>query len=129
MPLFYDHQPITLPAGTYQYTVNLNRVTSSAIRIALARQTTATPGFWDAAVTVLVGIDLSFDNGQSWVEWLPAFGGHGGIKLGGWKSSSFENPETSCFVPMPPNGDRARLNVSIEGGTLVSELTVEQING
>lgn len=125
MALLIDHQPITHPAGSYQYTVNLNRVQSSTIRIALTRKTTATPGFWDDAVSVLVGVELSFDNGQSWVEWLPSFGAPGGVVV----IKGEEATETSCYVPMPPNGDRARLNVSVTGGVLVSELTVEQVNG
>jgi hypothetical protein len=120
MPRPIDHQPINLAPGVYDFQANLDPGT---IIVRLARQTTATPQFWAEGVEIDMQVELSDDNGQSWYSFV-AFTSTGGIVI---VRDGAEAAETWLQTTLPPTVTRTRLTLTITGGTLVSELTLERI--
>ncbi len=121
MAVLIDHQAISFPAGTR----TAERAVSGGQRIAcrIARQTTATPTFWAAGVSLSVDIEVSYDAGATWRD-ACGFTAEGGITPG---KGGGEAPESAVTCDLPEGVNRARVTVIVTGGTLVSQLTVESL--
>lgn len=121
MAVLIDHQAISLPAGTR----TAEAAVSGGQRIAchIARQTTATPTFWSAGVSISLDIEVSYDGGATWRD-ACGFTADGGI-VGGKNGGEATESAVTCDLPAGVN--RARVTLVITGGTLVSQLTVESL--
>ena len=119
--LILDHQPVTFPEGSRVIgPVNIPNFRTRLV-LRLARRTTATPTFWADGVNVSLQSDVSFDKGQTWVQWV-GFTAPGGIMTG--RNGEIPESVVVCQVPSALNR-RIRLNVTVTGGTLISEVTTE----
>lgn len=127
MALIFDHQPIDREPGSYTFPAGSPGNVPDGftrVRLALARQTTATPSFWAEGVDVAVTIQDSLDGGNTWLD-LCGFTAGGGILPG---KNGGEATESRCSANFHPGTSRlARILYSITGGNLVSELTLEAI--
>jgi hypothetical protein len=122
MAILVDHQPITLPVG--RQVVGPQPIPGgSSFVIRLARQTTATPGFWPASVTINELLIESSANGGA--TWGVSCGGTvivGGIAL---TRGGVEVTESVWRCGFASNATHVRLTLDIGGGPLVSQVTVE----
>lgn len=128
--ILIDHQPVNVAPGTYVFERAIDN--PGRLLIQIARCTTATPAIWPSEnVILLISLDLSYDGGASWqLEWLPAFGGPGGIALLAPKfGNNTEVAQTEANVSFPPTANRVRLNATVTGGQLVTALNVERLDG
>src|SRR5262245_16489402 len=122
MALLIDHQPITQPTGTVRYGPRNIDDTFTMISCRLARCTSTTPTFWPNASTGFSFLfEVSVDGGP--FEENSGAASIGGIYIGG---DGTEVPETVVECTIRPGINRqARLAVTVTGGPLVSQLTVE----
>ena len=120
-----DHQPISLNAGNYSYSVTADDDVNMVV-VRVARQTTATPTFFDAACSFMLEVFVAKSQNQEVPldPWF-GFGATGGILL---NRRGVEIPESSALAMLPPGVDRRmRVDLTVAGARLVSEITVETI--
>jgi len=120
-----DHQPISLKAGDYSYSVTADDDVNLVV-VRVARQTTATPTFFDAACSFMLKVFVAKSPNQEVPldPWF-SFGATGGILL---NRHGIEVPETNANAGLPPGVDRRmRVDLTVAGARLVSEITVETI--
>lgn len=118
--LLIDHQPVSVNPGTRQFQAAVDAPGTLVVR--LARQTTATPTLWDAAVEVAFNVEWSEDGGATWRD-LGGFTASGGIAT---HPASGELVETVMVCPFPPTTDRVRATATVSGGRLDTVLTIER---
>lgn len=89
----------------------------------LARQTASTPTLWAEGVVLDLYFEVSNDNGVTWDGGGGGTGIQGGIRFG--KDGVTVLTETIMRASLRPGVNRARVNVTVTGGTLTSLLSVE----
>lgn len=118
MAILINAQPLSINPGTREFEHAIDA--PGVLEVRLARKTTATPTLWDDGVSLGMRLDVSLDGGQTW-RGLVSITSEGGIapgRLGG------EAEYTFIRCPFPDAANRARLRVTVTGGTLVSLLTL-----
>jgi hypothetical protein len=124
MALLFDHQAISINAGTRNFGPVTIPDGLTRITLRLARMTTATPTLWSAGVDVKLDSWCSIDGGATWLQWL-GFGSTGGIYV---KGNGTEATESSATANLPEGTSRLmRLTATVTGGRFVSQLTVEAV--
>ena len=118
-----DHEPVSLNKGNYSYSVVPDDDVSMVI-VRVARQTTATPTFFDAACSFMLEVFVATSPNQEVPldPWF-SFGATGGILL---NRHGIQVSETNANARLPPGVDRRmRVDLTVSGARLVSEITVE----
>jgi len=118
-----DHEPVSLNKGNYSYSVVPDDDVSMVI-VRVARQTTATPTFFDAACSFMLEVFVATSPNQEVPldPWF-SFGATGGIAL---NRHGIQVSETNANARLPPGVDRRmRVDLTVSGARLVSEITVE----
>ena len=122
MAMLIDHFPISVAPGSRSLDAAID--SPGTIIVRLARQTTATPTLWSAAVLVSFQVEWSEDDGITYRD-LCGFASYGGIAHN--PKDGTEAVETTQRCPFPDPTNHVRVTVSVSGGTLVSEVTIERI--
>jgi hypothetical protein len=124
--ILIDAQPLSINPGTHEVEHAIDAPGTLVVR--LARKTTVTPTLWADGVSLAVRLDVSSDAGQTW-RGLAGFTAIGGIWIGRNEETGVDGeiPETRLLCPFPDDANRARLSVTVAGGTFNSLLTVERI--
>lgn len=124
MALVVDHDNFSMQPGTRNWGPAAVPDGLSVITLRLARQTTATPTFWDSGVTVQLDSWCSVDGGATWIQWL-GFAAEGGVYV---RHDSTEATESTVTSPLPAGTGRLiKLTLAVAGARLVTELTVEAV--
>jgi hypothetical protein len=124
VPVIFDHVPVTRNAGSHLE--GPASVPDSAVEgiLRLARRTTAEPTLWAPGVTVSFQSEIDFNNAGTWAHQAGGFTGVGGIHI----AHGVELVESFVRFPLPPGTNRRiRLPLTVAGGTLVTEVTVETV--
>ena len=118
-----DHQPISLNAGNYSYSVIPDDDVNMVI-VRVARQTTTTPTFFGGTCSLMLKVFVAKSPNQEVPldPWF-SFGATGGILL---NRLGVEVPENNATARLPPGVNRRmRVDLTVSGARLVSEITVE----
>jgi hypothetical protein len=122
MPILIDHAPVSQPDGTVEYGPGTVPGNATRAVATIARATTATPTFWPNETTKL-DVNLFLSTGGGPFVFLAGFSGAGGILVFG---TGPEAPASTITVPLPPGSQRrARVEITVAGGPLVTQLTLE----
>lgn len=124
MALIVDHDRFTMQPGTRNWGPVAVPDGLTKVTLRLARQTTATPTFWEAGVRVQIDSWCSVDGGVTWLQWIGA-GGPGGIFL---LPNGTELAESWCSADLPAGINRQmKVMIAVTGARLITELTVEAV--
>lgn len=118
-------QTVVLPSGTYTgtQTIPSRSIPIGASRIELALDRTA---WTDPAVTVTARLDLSFDDGLTWISPYMGFTAAGGIILIPVTGETLSITRVTVPLPQPNANRRIRGTIIIVGSlTTTGTLTID----
>lgn len=108
----------SIPTGVFTLPESVMPAGVLKLSIRIARCTTATPTIWPNFSTKLsIALEVSYDNGASWVSGGAAYGMPGGIELDKAGAEIAVSNMTSGYAQPP---DKIRGTLAVTGGPLVT---------